>query len=211
MANVTLNRTLTTQWNSIVLPFAVSKKQIAAQFGEGTVVAAYKDATIDGTSTTLNFEEVEEMQANVPYLIKPTQVGNTYTFEGVAIKPADNLEAGKGEIKFVGNYENGKQLAEGDYFIDANRNQFYSANGTETMKAFRAIFVSTAAAPAKTMFFSIRGNSGETTGIEDVKTLAGKTFDVYSIDGMLVRKNAANLNGLAKGVYVVNGKKYIAK
>lgn len=211
VADVTLNRTLTTHWNSIVLPFAVSKKQIAAQFGEGTVVAAYKDATIDETSTTLNFEVVEEMQANVPYLIKPAQAGNTYTFQGVAIKAADNLEAGEGEIKFVGNYENGKQLAEGDYFIDANRNLFYSANGTETMKAFRAIFVSTAAAAAKTMFFSIRGNSGETTGIEDVKTLAGKTFDVYSIDGMLVRKNATNLNGLAKGVYVVNGKKYIAK
>jgi hypothetical protein len=211
VANVTLNRTLTTRWNSIVLPFAVSKTQIAAQFGEGTVVAAYKNATIDETSTTLNFDVVEEMQANVPYLIKPAQAGNTYTFEGVAIKPTDILEAGEGEIKFVGNYENGKQLAEGDYFIDANRNQFYSANGTETMKAFRAIFVSTAAAPAKTMFFSIRGNSGETTGIEDVKTLAGKTFDVYSIDGMLVRKNAANLNGFAKGVYVVNGKKYIAK
>lgn len=211
VADVTLNRTLTTRWNSIVLPFAVNKKQIAAQFGEGTVVAAYKDATIDETSTTLNFEVVEEMQANVPYLIKPTQAGSTYTFEGVAIKPADNLEAGEGEIKFVGNYENGKQLAEGDYFIDANRNLFYSANGTETMKAFRAIFVSTAAAPAKAMFFSIRGNSGETTGIEDVKTLAGKTFDVYSIDGMLVRKNATSLSGLAKGVYVVNGKKYIAK
>lgn len=211
VADVTLNRTLTTHWNSIVLPFAVSKKQIAAQFGEGTVVAAYKDATIDETSTTLNFEVVEEMQANVPYLIKPAQAGNTYTFQGVAIKAADNLEAGEGEIKFVGNYENGKQLTEGNYFIDANHNLFYSANGTETMKAFRAIFVSTAAAPAKAMFFSIRGNSGETTGIEDVKTLAGKTFDVYSIDGMLVRKNATNLNGLAKGVYVVNGKKYIAK
>ena len=211
VADVTLNRTLTTHWNSIVLPFAVSKKQIAAQFGEGTVVAAYKDATIDETSTTLNFEVVEEMQANVPYLIKPAQAGNTYIFQGVAIKAADNLEAGEGEIKFVGNYENGKQLAEGNYFIDANRNLFYSANGTETMKAFRAIFVSTAAAPAKAMFFSIRGNSGETTGIEDVKTLAGKTFDVYSIDGMLVRKNATSLNGLAKGVYVVNGKKYIAK
>lgn len=211
VADVTLNRTLTTHWNSIVLPFAVSKEQIAAQFGEGTVVAAYKDATIDETSTTLNFDLVEEMQANVPYLIKPAQAGNTYTFQGVAIKVADNLEAGEGEIKFVGNYENGKQLTKGDYFIDANHNLFYSANGTETMKAFRAIFVSTAVAPAKTMFFSIRGNSGETTGIEDVKTLAGKTFDVYSIDGMLVRKNATSLNGLAKGVYVVNGKKYIAK
>lgn len=211
VADVTLNRTLTTHWNSIVLPFAVNKEQIAAQFGEGTVVAAYKDATVGETSTTLNFEVVEEMQANVPYLIKPAQAGNTYTFQGVAIKAADNLEAGEGEIMFVGNYENGKQLTEGNYFIDANRNLFYSANGTETMKAFRAIFVSTAAAAAKTMFFSIRGNSGETTGIEDVKTLAGKTFDVYSIDGMLVRKNATSLSGLAKGVYVVNGKKYIAK
>lgn len=211
VADVTLNRTLTTHWNSIVLPFAVSKEQIAAQFGEGTVVAAYKDATVGERSTTLNFEVVEEMQANVPYLIKPAQAGNTYTFQGVAIKVADNLEAGEGEIKFVGNYENGKQLTKGDYFIDANRNLFYSANGTETMKAFRAIFVSTAAAPAKAMFFSIRGNSGETTGIEDVKTLAGKTFDVYSIDGMLVRKNVTSLSGLAKGVYVVNGKKYIAK
>lgn len=211
VADVTLNRTLTSTWNSIVLPFAVSKELIAAQFGEGTKVAAYKNATVEGATTTLNFEEVEEMKANVPYLIKPAQAGSSYTFNGVAIKSADNLEAGEGEIKFVGNYENGKQLTKGNYFIDANKNMFFSANGSETMKAFRAIFVSTAAEPAKAMFYSIRGNNGETTGIEDVKTLDGKTFDVYSIDGMLVRKNATNLNGLAKGVYVVNGKKYIAK
>lgn len=211
VADVTLNRTLTSTWNSIVLPFAVSKEQIAAQFGEGTKVAAYKNATVEGATTTLNFEEVEEMQANVPYLIKPAQAGSSYTFNGVAIKAADNLEAGEGEIKFVGNYENGKQLTKGNYFIDANKNLFFSANGSETMKAFRAIFVSTAAEPAKAMFYSISGNNGETTGIEDVKTLDGKTFDVYSIDGMLVRKNATNLNGLAKGVYVVNGEKYIAK
>lgn len=211
VADVTLNRTLTSTWNSIVLPFAVSKELIAAQFGEGTKVAAYKNATVEGATTTLNFEEVEEMKANVPYLIKPAQAGSSYTFNGVAIKAADNLEAGEGEIKFVGNYKNGKQLTKGNYFIDANKNMFFSANGSETMKAFRAIFVSTAAEPAKAMFYSIRGNNGETTGIEDVKTLDGKTFDVYSIDGMLVRKNATNLNGLAKGVYVVNGKKYIAK
>lgn len=211
VADVTLNRTLTSTWNSIVLPFAVSKELIAAQFGEGTKVAAYKNATVEGATTTLNFEEVEEMKANVPYLIKPAQAGSSYTFNGVAIKAADNLEAGEGEIKFVGNYENGKQLTKGNYFIDANKNMFFSANGSETMKAFRAIFVSTAAEPAQAMFYSIRGNNGETTGIEDVKTLDGKTFDVYSIDGMLVRKNATNLNGLAKGVYVVNGKKYIAK
>ena len=35
--------------------------------------------------------------------------------------------------------------------------------------------------------------------------------DVYSIDGRLVRSKALNLNGLPKGVYIVNGKKYVKK
>lgn len=35
--------------------------------------------------------------------------------------------------------------------------------------------------------------------------------DVYSVNGQLVRKNALNLNDLPKGIYVVNGKKYIVK
>lgn len=38
-----------------------------------------------------------------------------------------------------------------------------------------------------------------------------KVADVYSVNGQLVRKNASNLNDLPKGIYVVNGKKYIVK
>ena len=34
---------------------------------------------------------------------------------------------------------------------------------------------------------------------------------VYSISGVLVKNNAADLNNLSKGIYVVNGKKYVVK
>ena len=35
--------------------------------------------------------------------------------------------------------------------------------------------------------------------------------DVYSVDGRLVRKAADGISGLPKGIYIVNGKKFVVK
>lgn len=57
-------------------------------------------------------------------------------------------------------------------------------------------------------------DDGSITPIETVKVddlnrdTSGK---VYSISGVLVKNNAADLNNLSKGIYVVNGKKYVVK
>ena len=57
-------------------------------------------------------------------------------------------------------------------------------------------------------------DDGSTTPIETVKVddlnrdTSGK---VYSVSGVLVKNNAADLNNLSKGIYVVNGKKYVVK
>lgn len=57
-------------------------------------------------------------------------------------------------------------------------------------------------------------DDGSVTPIETVKVddlnrdTSGK---VYSISGVLVKNNAADLNNLSKGIYVVNGKKYVVK
>jgi hypothetical protein len=61
---------------------------------------------------------------------------------------------------------------------------------------------------AEKYFSSIGGNG--TTGIgiinaEDVNN------DIYTIDGRLVRSKANNTSGLAKGVYIINGKKHVVK
>lgn len=60
--------------------------------------------------------------------------------------------------------------------------------------------------------------SGVVTGIEDVENNltidAAKIVSVYSIDGRLIRRGVQQqnaLSGLSKGVYVVDGKKYIVQ
>lgn len=207
LANVTLTRTLTTNWNTIVLPFALSEKQVKAAFGETAKVAEYTGATVDGDNTTLKFATVTETKANTPYMICPAEAGQTYTFEAVTIEKASDLSVGSDDIKFVGNYTNGKALTKGDYFIDASDNKFYSAVGTETMKSFRAIFHADNISAAK-LNISI---DGETTGISNIDAKTATSNDVYSVSGVLVKKGAKSLNGLAKGVYIVNGKSVIVK
>ena len=69
--------------------------------------------------------------------------------------------------------------------------------------------------PSKASEFSISlFDDSSTTPIETIKVddlnrdTSGK---VYSISGVLMKNNAADLNNLPKGIYVVNGKKYVVK
>lgn len=49
----------------------------------------------------------------------------------------------------------------------------------------------------------------ETVKVDDLnRDTSGK---VYSVSGVLMKNNAADLNNLSKGIYVVNGKKYVVK
>lgn len=57
-------------------------------------------------------------------------------------------------------------------------------------------------------------DDSSTTPIETVKVddlNRGTSGKVYSISGVLMKNNAADLNNLPKGIYVVNGKKYVVK
>ena len=47
---------------------------------------------------------------------------------------------------------------------------------------------------------------GEETGVEHTMQKAQTTYDVYTLQGVCVRKAAKTLKGLAKGAYIVNGK-----
>ena len=49
---------------------------------------------------------------------------------------------------------------------------------------------------------------GETTGVAEVTTKAAEKTTVYTADGIYVGNST---KGLAKGLYIVNGKKYIVK
>ncbi len=51
----------------------------------------------------------------------------------------------------------------------------------------------------------------ELLGISAPVSVGKKTFNIYNMQGVLVRQNANSLNGLPKGIYIVNGKKIMVK
>ena len=213
VANVTLDRKLGEKWNTIVLPFALTEAQVTEMFGEGAKVAAYKGSTVNGDHVTLNFEEQTSMEANTPYMIKPGTDASKKV-NGIILESASGLkkveDANNNGITFVGNYTTGQALQQNSFFI--SNNTFYRASGQETMKAYRATFqVPSTLTEAKTMNTVFVGEGGSVTAIDDVHVSPQGSFDVYHINGMLVKKNAIDLNGLDKGIYIINGKKYVVK
>ena len=213
VANVTLDRKLGEKWNTIVLPFALTEAQVTEMFGEGAKVAAYKGSTVNGDHVTLNFEEQTSMEAQTPYMIKPG-TNASKKVNGVILEAASGLkkveDANSNGIDFVGNYTKDQMLQKNSFFI--SNNTFYRASGNEKMNAYRATFqVPATLTEAKTMNTVFAGEGGSVTAIDDIQVSPQGSFDVYHINGMLVKKNAIDLNGLDKGIYIINGKKYVVK
>ena len=107
-----------------------------------------------------------------------------------------------------------------DYFFQQSKNGTmklypYTAGNKYGIRGFSGWFHKTNNSQAKASELSLSlFDDGSTTPIETVKVddlnrdTSGK---VYSISGVLMKNNAADLNNLPKGIYVVNGKKYVVK
>lgn len=107
-----------------------------------------------------------------------------------------------------------------DYFFQQSQNGTmklypYTADKKYGIRGFSGWFHKIDNSPSKASELSISlFDDSCITAIETVKVddlnrdTSGK---VYSISGVLVKNNAADLNNLPKGIYVVNGKKYVVK
>lgn len=91
----------------------------------------------------------------------------------------------------------------------------YTAGKTYGIRGFSGWFHKTDNSYSKASELSLSlFDDSSTTPIETIKEddlnrdTSGK---VYSISGVLMENNAADLNNLPKGIYVVNGKKYVVK
>ena len=90
-----------------------------------------------------------------------------------------------------------------ELFLNAAGKFVAPAAATNTMKGFRAYFMVPSGASAAAININI---DGETTGINNIETEATVNGKVYNLNGQYVGNS---LNGLKKGIYVVNGKKVI--
>lgn len=221
--NVTLNnRTFRRgRWYSVVLPFSVSQKQMKSVFGDGVKVLHYSDVT--GTDLNL-FEHFYQMiVGGTPVLVKPSQEVTNPVFNNVTLTSKEVVDIVNTGFKCTGSWNN-VDFPAYSYFIDAKTNSFYQYDPTKvetgTVKphagAFRSwIIASENASTAKQLTMHINGieEQGETTAIwnaisgNDDAEVASK--GIYSLSGQ--KMNAADTSSLPKGIYIVNGKKFIVK
>lgn len=194
--DVTLTRTITANnWSTICLPFAMTSEQLTAAFGSGVKVAELSS----GTAETLNFSTVTETVANKPYAIKVASDFTSATISGVTIESATPTQSIT-NWDFVGTYSEVSGLDSGNYYF--KNNKLWQATGSQKMKPFRGYFHYTGGDAAPSLNFII---DGETTGIDDVKReTITNSGEFYDLSGRRVAQPT-------KGLYIVNGKKYVVK
>lgn len=221
--NVTLNnRTFRSgRWYAVVLPFSVSQKQMKSVFGNDVKVLHYSD--VEGTDLNL-FEHFYQMiVGGTPVLVKPSKEVTNPVFNNVTLTSKTVVDIENTGFKCTGSWDN-VDFPAYSYFIDAKTNSFYLYDPTKvetnTVKphagAFRSwIIASENASTAKQLTMHINGieEQGETTTIwnaisgNDDAEVASK--GIYSLSGQ--KMNATDTRSLPKGIYIVNGKKFIVK
>ena len=204
-------------WNTICLPCAVENPEEV--FGTGTQVAKLTGMT----PTSLTFEYVVKMDANTPYIIKPTAV-NSAAYANVAsptvlydlgMRTLEDLPVGKDRptyetesgVSFIGAYSVMELPANEGYYYYISSNKFYFVDVPVPTTRYRGFFHSDVHNAAK---LSLAFGDG-TTNIENVYFLPAGAGDIYDLTGKKVRSSGESLDGLKPGVYITNNKKFVVK
>jgi hypothetical protein len=219
-ANVTVFRTIkANDWNTICLPFNLSKTAAESIFGSDVKILTFSSYTADidletfiPSAITLNFSTytmsaLKPLKAGTPYLIKTAKDIESFNVDQVTIGESTTDVSGAETVydldgKFKGTLLKTK-VPQNGLFISGNK--FYYSKGETNIKAFRGWFELTAVlnqaisvdAP---VYLNI---DGEATGIKLIK--AQNDDDAYyNLGGQRVETPA-------KGLYIKNGKKVIVK
>lgn len=196
-ANVKLTRNVREGINSFVLPFYAGADELGAD-----ALATFKESD----ASKVSFTKADHADANVPFItvgLKDAADKKVFNFFGnqkFVVPISDSFN----NASFKGVYA--PQSATGFYGIDADGN-LHKGGAAATINAFHAYYLPAdgAEAPAKISF------DGEATGIDAVSTTSTSANGaVYDLSGRRVAANLAAAK-LAKGIYVVNGKKVAVK
>lgn len=236
-ASTMLKRNMTLgKWNTLVLPVNMSSAQLKTAFGDSpNMVQLAKLTSLNGTvleftSVDLSEDKPQALKADSIYIIKPQQspVANSVTVnraDGTAVTvdgpfynigrhsyegldPKDlsvTVSSTVGVMTAHGTYVNTK-CPSGSYVL--SHGDMYHIKSDTPVKGFRCWFTFNGNAP-KIVSLAIDGiaEGALPTGLEDLVDTRLQPSDIYNANGQLVRRGATTLDGLPKGVYIVNGKK----
>lgn len=202
--NVNLTRTLKADvWNTFCVPFDVT---VAGSPLEGATIKQIASVEEKTDGAVINFENAPAtLEAGKAYLVRTATAIVNPTFNGVTVKNVTPANcSGNENYQLIGIYSplNIDASLYGKVFGIDNQNKLAKVKENTSIKGMRAYFLlANSAAAAKLNF------GGELTGIDAVDNgEAVMTGKVYNLNGQYVGNS---LEGLKKGVYVVNGKKVL--
>ena len=196
---VRLNRTLTSDhWNTFAVPFDIEAENLKdAQIAKFT-------GKMEGS--TMIFESgLTRIEAGTPYLVKWNMKNPTYESVTLKAAKAQTVSSADRQYSFVATYSPATlALDKTERYLGSDGNLYYptgSDGQANHLKGLRAYYRVPATATAKIAF------SGETTGITLPKEQSQPCrFKVYNLNGQYL---GSSLNGLPKGLYIVNGRKVV--
>uniref|UniRef100_UPI003FEED6DF hypothetical protein n=1 Tax=Prevotella sp. TaxID=59823 RepID=UPI003FEED6DF len=199
-ANVTLKRSVNAGYNTMCLPFWVSKDDMKA-----ASIATYKEIVDkEDNNSVVTFEKADHIEANVPFVANYNEAVTEFTFTDKGVVNTNN---GLGTT-FVGTYTPGN--VEGKYNL-ASDCTFKKGDAEATTNAFGAYLELPEGYEAKTL--SLGYTDGELAGIESITTSFGnKGVKVYSLQGnQIATASSMSELHLSNGIYIINNKKVVIK
>ena len=202
--NVKLTRTLKADvWNTFCVPFDVI---VADSPLKDATIKQIASVTEKDDGAVINFVDAPAtLVAGNAYLVRTTTAIVNPTFNGVTVKNVDPTNcSGNENYQLIGIYSPLKIDASlyGKVFGINNQDKLAKVKENTSIKGMRAYFLLANSATAAKLNFG-----GELTGIDAVDNgEAVMTGKVYNLNGQYVGNS---LEGLKKGVYVVNGKKVL--
>ncbi len=199
---VLLKRTFKAGWNTICLPFASNSNH----WGGSSVKFYTLNSNTDGVLSFTN--DSSPYDKNVPYLVYLPNEINEIEFKSRTIEVDENTATKTaGDWTFTGSYAPSISM-EGKWGVVNDGSKVRKGGAGSTLKSTRAYLEYNGTANVNEMRIII---DGEETTITEIDGMPVGNFDVYSLQGVRVRQNVNNLDGLNKGIYIVNGKKHIVK
>ena len=217
-------------WNTLCLPFSLNEDQTKAALPERFEIVDFYSVKNDKLTFKKHYYQM--IDAGRPYLIWiPGTQGEKYYMKFPTDYVAyDDNTSGKKPInvngeddsadKYVwtGTYQQ-MSLPKNAYFVAQNPDNEktvikQNVSGKSQTKGYRAYLVAASGeTPVKALSIDYDGVDEEvTTGIDDIMadlTDPETTGKVYNLGGQLVSRNG--LQSLPKGIYIMNGKKYVVK
>ena len=170
------------------------------------------NASSNSDGVTLTFTEASSVEANKPYLVYSGTGGITIPDAGVVTIDWDAQAETSEVASFVGNYK-ALQPAESENIyvvpggVTEQENVSFLKSAGATIRPFRAYLTLTNATKINVVF-----GDGEATGIRGVSDdMLNALFNIYSIDGKLVKSAGEKMFNLKEGIYIINGKRVIIR